>query len=74
MDAVRVGELSGTETESLDRLSVQYQERAKSALNTIATVASIVIWLGVMMLIAFMVMRIALQVFGVYYDAIEELG
>ncbi|MFN3189776.1 MAG: type II secretion system F family protein [Aureliella sp.] len=61
VEGVRVGELSGTETESLDRLAMQYQERAKSALNTIAMIASFTIWLGVMLLIAFMIIRMALQ-------------
>ncbi len=33
IDAVRVGELSGTETESFDRLASQYQERSKASLG-----------------------------------------
>lgn len=74
VDMVRAGELSGTETESLDHLAEQYRDQAKSALSTIATLASIAIGFGTLLLIAFMVLRIALQVFGVYYDAIEELG
>lgn len=61
VEAVRVGELSGTETESLDRLAINYQERARSALSVIATIASFAIWISVMMLIAFMVIRMALQ-------------
>ena len=59
--AVKVGELSGTETESLDHLATQYRDRAKAALGTIATIASVVIWISVMMLLAFMVIRMALQ-------------
>jgi hypothetical protein len=77
VDSVRVGELSGTETESLDRLADQYRDKARSALSTIATLASVVIWLiwlSVMLLIAFMIIRIALQIFGVYNDALKELG
>ena len=73
VDAVRVGELSGTETESLDRLAEQYRDKARSALSTIATIASVVIWLTVMLLIAFMIIRIALQILGVYNDALNAI-
>ena len=61
IESIRIGELSGTETESLDHLATQYQERAKAALNTIATIASFTIWLGIIMLLAFMIIRMALQ-------------
>jgi type II secretory pathway component PulF len=61
IEAVRIGELSGTETESLDHLAVQYQERARTALNLIATIASFVIWLSIMLLLAFMIIRMAMQ-------------
>lgn len=61
LESVRVGELSGTETESLDHLALQYRERSKAALNLLAVIASTAIWLMVMTLIAFMVIRMALQ-------------
>lgn len=74
IDSVRIGELSGTETESLDRLAEQYQEKASSALSTIAMIASVVIWVCVMMLLAFMILRIAFQILGVYSDALNDLA
>lgn len=61
IESIQIGELSGTETESLDHLAVQYRERAKSALNTIATIASFTIWLSILLLIAFMIIRMAMQ-------------
>ncbi|RMF42269.1 MAG: hypothetical protein D6753_07945 [Planctomycetota bacterium] len=61
IESVQVAELSGTETESLDHLATQYQQRARAALSTIATIASFTIWLGVLLLIAFMIIRMALQ-------------
>lgn len=61
IESVRIGELSGTETESLDHLAQEYQERARAALNTIATIASFTIWLGIMLLLAFMIIRMAMQ-------------
>jgi type IV pilus assembly protein PilC len=57
LDSVRVGELSGTETESLDRLAHQYQEQSKHALSVIATLISIAIWISIMLLLAFWVIR-----------------
>lgn len=61
VESIRIGELSGTETESLDHLAEQYQQRSQSALQTIATVTSIAIWLGILLLLAFMIIRMALQ-------------
>ena len=61
VESIRIGELSGTETESLDHLAVQYQDRAQAALNTIATIASVTIWLGIIILLAFMIIRMAMQ-------------
>jgi type II secretory pathway component PulF len=61
IEQIRLGELSGTETESLDYLALQLRERAKAALTVIATIASGAIWLSVMGLIAFMVLRMAMQ-------------
>ncbi len=61
IESIRIGELSGTETESLDHLAVQYRERAKAALNMIATMASTAVWITVMMLIAFMALRLGMQ-------------
>ena len=61
VESIRIGELSGTETESLDHLAQQYQERAKAALNTIAAIASTTIWLGIIIVLAFMIIRMALQ-------------
>lgn len=61
IEAVRIGELSGTETESLDHLAEQYQERSRGALNTLATIASFAIWLSIMILLAFMIIRMFMQ-------------
>lgn len=61
LDSVRVGELSGTETESLDRLAQQYQEQAKHALSVMATLISMAIWITIMVLMAFWVIRMFLS-------------
>jgi type II secretory pathway component PulF len=75
LDAVHIGELSGTETESLDHLAVQYQERAKAALNTLAMIASVVIWFSIIVLLAFMIISMAMRLInGVYRPLFEDLG
>ncbi|QDV21967.1 type II secretion system F family protein [Aureliella helgolandensis] len=61
VEAVRIGELSGTETESFDHLAEQYRQRAQAALSTIATVAGIAIWMGIILLMAFMIIRMAMS-------------
>lgn len=68
IESIRIGELSGTETESLDHLAEQYQQRGQAAMTTIATITSIVIWLSVLLLLAFIVIRMALNVFGTIYN------
>ncbi len=61
VETVQLGELSGTETESLDHLALDYQQRSQAALNTIAHVTSFTIWLGILVLMAFMIIRMAMQ-------------
>jgi len=68
VESIRIGELSGTETESLDHLAVQYQERAKSALTAIATIASFTIWLGIILLLGFMIIRMAMSYINLLND------
>ncbi len=61
VESIRIGELSGTETESLDHLAYQYQERAKAALSAIAMITSFTIWLGILIIIGFIIVRMAMQ-------------
>ena len=68
--AVRIGEISGTETESLDRLAEQYQDRAKRALNTIAMIASFTIWLTIILVIGGIVLYMGLKYIQLIYDAL----
>ncbi len=70
IESMQLGELSGTETESLDHLALQYRERAKAALNLIATIAGMAVWLSVLMIVGFMVLRMGLQ----YVNFLNELS
>jgi type IV pilus assembly protein PilC len=72
VDAIRIGEISGTETESLDHLATEYQHRAASALNTIATIASLAVWIGIMIFIGFIVLRMAFQYVNLINKAVND--
>jgi type IV pilus assembly protein PilC len=72
IDTVRVGELSGTETESLDHLAEEYQQRASSALSTLAMIASMVVWLSIMIFIGFIVLRMAFKYLKLINNAVNN--
>lgn len=74
LESMRLGELSGTETESLDHLALQYRDRAKAALKMLATLASTAIWLMVMCLIGFMVIRMGMQYVNLINDNLPQNG
>ncbi len=74
IELVQIGELSGTETESLDHLAHQYRERAKAALATIASIASMTVWLGTLLIVGFMVVRMGLQLTNFYNDISKPGG
>ena len=66
---VEVAELSGTESESIDHLAVEYEERAKMAMKTLAGVATAIIWLAVAATLIFFIFRIAATYLGAINDA-----
>ena len=68
IDAVEVGELSGSETESLDALARDYEVRAKSALQQMSVAASTAIWLAIAGMIVFLIFRIAMNYINMLQD------
>ncbi len=68
VEMVRIGELSGTETESLDHLAHQYRERSKSALNMLATATSAAVAFLVMAIIGAMVIRLGMNYVNLIYS------
>jgi type II secretory pathway component PulF len=71
IQAVEIGELSGTDSESLERLAVSYRERAQSALSKLAIFAGMAIWLMISAMIIFAIFMIFFQVMKVYTDALN---
>jgi type IV pilus assembly protein PilC len=69
LDAVAVSEISGTDAESLERLANDYDERSRAAIRALGIFASMAIRLGVMILLAFLVLRGAMNYIGMINDA-----
>lgn len=65
---VEVAEMSGTESESIDHLATEYEERAKMAMRTLAGVATAVVWMTVAGTLIFFIFRLA----SVYIGALNE--
>ena len=68
LDVVQVGEETGQLSESLHRLSMQYQERAKAAAKTLTVVGSFVVWGVVACLIIAIIFRLAMSYTGMIQE------
>jgi type II secretory pathway component PulF len=66
IQAVEVGELSGSDSESLERMAVLYRERAQLALKQLAITAGFAIWF----LIAAMIVSVIFLIFTQYLNLI----
>jgi type II secretory pathway component PulF len=71
IDSLEVGELSGTETDSLERLASDYQERSKAAMQALASTASYTLWVLIGMFLAFMIIRMAMQYINLLNEAVR---
>ncbi len=69
---VEIAEHSGTDSESMAYLANEYDERAKVALKIISRTISAIIVITVMLLLIFMIFRIASFIFGAYDDALND--
>jgi type IV pilus assembly protein PilC len=61
IEAIEIGELSGTETDSLERLAAEYQRRFQAALVQLSIALSTLTWLVISGVIIFFIFRIAMQ-------------
>jgi len=69
VDAIAVGERSGRLSETMQTLSDQYQDEARSALAVLTRIAGIVVWMAVATLIIFFIFRLFSFYLGVLNDA-----
>jgi type II secretory pathway component PulF len=66
IQAVEVGELSGSDSESLERMAVVYREKAQLALKQLAIAAGFVIWFLIAAMVIAVIFTIFMQVINMY--------
>ncbi len=69
VQAIEVGELSGTETDSLERIAKDYQRRSKTALAQLAMATSVAIWAGIAIFLIFLIIRMFMQYINLLNNA-----
>jgi len=68
LDTVETGEMAGMLAESMEKLSEIYQEKARAALNTLAIIAGLLVW----MMIAGILIGLIFTVFSFYLGTLNE--
>jgi type II secretory pathway component PulF len=68
IQTLEVGEMSGSDSESLERLSLEYREKLQLALKQLAVASSYLIW----MLISGMIIAVIFMVFMQYLNMITS--
>ncbi len=71
LQIVEVGELSGSESESLERLASTYRDKGNRALQQLAVVAGVVVWLMIAAIIIAAIFTIFGQIMQVYSNALK---
>lgn len=72
LDVMETAELSGTLTESLNRLSKEYQERASAAFRTLSVIGGVLVMLMVGAMIVTCVIALVMKLYiGPLYDALD---
>jgi len=69
---IEVAEMSGTDAEAMHHLAAQYDIRAKSAMRTLASFASGLVWALVVIGMVVLIMRMLMTVGGMYSNAIND--
>ncbi len=73
LTAVEVAELSGTDAEAMHHLALDYDDRSRRAMQTLATVASRTIATAVTLLLVVLILRMVMRVAGVYQEALQPI-
>jgi len=71
IQAVAVGELSGSDSESLERMATTYRERAQLALKQLAILAGFAVWMMIAIVIIAAIFTIFGQIMKVYSGALN---
>jgi type IV pilus assembly protein PilC len=71
IQSVEVGEMSGSDSESLERMAVVYREKAQLALKQFAIMAGLAVWLFIAAMIITAIFMIVVQIAEVYSNALS---
>lgn len=71
IQSVEVGEMSGSDSESLERMAVVYREKAQLALKQVAIMAGLAVWMFIAAMIITAIFMIFFQVLQVYSNALS---
>lgn len=71
LDSLEAAELSGTHSETMQRLSDEYEERARLASRLLTTIATYAVWVMVAMIIISMIFRLAFFYLNTVNQALE---
>jgi len=75
ISSLQVAEVSGTTSESLERLAEQYQDKAKTALNILTAASTVFVMVMVGLLLVFMIIRLFMVLYlGPINDALKEIN
>jgi type IV pilus assembly protein PilC len=74
LDVLQTAELAGTHSESLARLSAEYQERAKATSRAIAVATTFLLIGLVILLLVVLIFKVAMIYFGAIYGALNDIG
>lgn len=71
VQTIEVGELSGSDSESLERQASIYLEKANASLKKLAIVTGMIIWLGIAIMIIIAIFTIFGQIMQIYSNALK---
>ena len=68
---IEVGEMSGSDSESLERMASTYREKAQLALKQLAILSGVLVWLLIATMIIIAIFTIFFQILQVYSNALK---
>lgn len=71
--AIEVAELSGTDAEAMHHLAADYDDRARRAVHTLASLASGVVWAGVIIVIVALILRMLMRISSGIQDVLQPI-
>lgn len=73
LQSLAAAELAGSESESLERLAKDYEERARGALAVLTRLASVAVWILIALIILYFIAKMVMYIIQPYQEAFEML-